>query len=59
MDREGVTHPIEYTDTDTVITPRTKPHYAYCGKTGEIREVSTTVTYDDDDWEMIADAFGL
>ena len=59
VDREGVTHPIEYAEDDTVIVPRTKPHYAYCGKTGEIREVSATVTHTDRDWDVIADAFGL
>ena len=59
VDGEGVTHAIEYVQDDVVMAPRTKPHYAYCGKTGEIREVSVTVTHDDDDWDMIADAFGL
>jgi len=59
VDGEGVTHTIEYTQDDVVTASRAKPHYRYCGKTGAIREVSATVTPADDDWDMIADAFGL
>jgi len=62
IDRNGVTHPIEYTDVvEECTVRRTKPHYVYSGRTGELRLVeSTHSTSDtDQDWDMIANAFGL
>ena len=40
---------------------RTKPHYVYSGRTGELRLVESTHSDEEavTDWDMIADAFGL
>ena len=64
VDREGVTRVIPYVEDDDVqacTVVRTKPHYVYSARTGELTLVkSTHSTSDTDtDWEMIADAFGL
>jgi len=66
VDTDGVTRVIPYAeeDDDVVQEPsvvRTKPHYVYSGRTGELTLVkSTHSTSDtDQDWDMIADAFGL
>ena len=45
-------------DTEPVIL-NTKPHYRYNAKTGEITEVSDVVAVDDDDGDVVRQAFGL
>jgi len=62
VDTDGVTHPIAYTDdVEECSVMRTKPHYVYSGRTGELRLVESTHSDPEDvtDWYMIADAFGL
>ena len=67
-DEHGTAHAIVYAEDDTepviaqdTVKPRTKPHYRYNGKTGEI----TLVDADDDrttgdvEVDIIAEAFGL
>ena len=62
VDTEGATHPIEYADVvEECTVRRTKPHYVYSARTGELRLVESTHSDEeaDVDWDMIADAFGL
>ena len=64
VDTDGVTHPIAYAEDDVVqecSVMRTKPHYVYSGRTGELRLVESTHSDEEavTDWDMIADAFGL
>jgi len=64
VDSTGVTRVIQYVEDDDVkecTVVRTKPHYVYSARTGELTLVkSTHSTSDTDtDWDMIADAFGL
>ena len=64
IDRTGVTRVSPYVEDDDVkecTVVRTKPHYVYSARTGELTLVkSTHSTSDTDtDWDMIADAFGL
>ena len=65
VDTDGVTHPIAYAEEDDVVEEctvrRTKPHYVYSARTGELTLVKSThsASDTDTDWDMIADAFGL
>ncbi len=45
-------------DSELVIL-NTKPRYRYNAKTGEITEVSRIVEHDDDDGDVVRQAFGL
>ena len=45
-------------DSEPVIL-NTKPHYRYNAKTGEITEVSDVVRDDNDDGDVVRQAFGL
>ena len=60
VDRDGVTCIIEYVE-GTEDAPRTKPHYRYNGRTGEITQVDAvqSSTTGDADVDMIAESFGL
>ena len=65
IDRNGVTRVIQYAEDDDVVEEctvvRTKPHYVYSARTGELTLVESTHSTQeaDVDWDMIADAFGL
>ena len=64
VDSDGVTRVIAYAEDDVVeecSVVRTKPHYVYSGRTGELTLVESTHSVEeaDVDWDMIADAFGL
>ncbi len=64
IDRNGVTRVIQYAEEDDVqecTVVRTKPHYVYSARTGELTLVKSThsTSASDVDWDMIADAFGL
>ncbi len=45
-------------DSELVVL-NTKPHYKYNGKTGEITQVSAVVAVDDDDGDVVRQAFDL
>ena len=64
IDRNGVTRVIQYAEEDDVqacSVMRTKPHYVYSARTGELTLVKSTHSTSEaaTDWDMIADAFGL
>ena len=67
-DADGVTHDIVYEEDDITDVPdqetctvKTKPHYRYNGKTGEITLVDAveSSTTGDLTADLIADSFGL
>ena len=52
-------HEVHYDFSTELVVHHTKPRYKYNAKTGEVREVSAIVRDDDDDRDMVREAFGL
>jgi len=50
---------VHYDFTTTLTVLNTKPRYKYNGKTGEITEVSRIVEDNDDNDDVVRQAFGL
>jgi len=50
---------VHYDFTTTLTVLNTKPHYRYNAKTGEITEVSRIVEDNDDNDDVVRQAFGL